>query len=384
MRRFSFVISITGLLLVLGAGCVSSFPITPIATSTDSGVPSPEGVITFRQGFGLLPGKNPMPADRPSSPVRVDWKDLPEIPPNVTVIRKRSTLPNATVLQNVTSAMNIPIGTLQLNPKTEAFAVQWKDVSGIRWRYDAATDRLVFEQASATVALTSAVPGSDVELTRAGETFMNDRGLFSETWSAPYLVYSWEQWWAERKKEGKCMTKNSIAVIRKMAEQSSLHFDLLSSLSTDGGKECVAPEFPNVQVIRFSASQDGEQIYGDDGTSFISGEVMLRADTNEVVRGWAELKRDADRSNYEAIQPDRLETYLRQGGVSGFPPNAISYSVTRFHKGEYRYVALVNGEERTFYIPAVQAEGTITYQNGSPAPYAIVVPLTREDQFNGF
>lgn len=376
-------VSLLASFLLLGAGCVSLIPTTSTTTSTDTGTPSPEGVIMFRQGFGLLPGKNPMPIDRPASNITVNWKQLPDIPSDVTVIRKRSTLPNSTVLENLTSSMNVPIGTLELNPKTESLAVQWKDQSGFRWSYDAGTDRLSFENASASVALTSAKPGVDEMLTRSGAAFFSDRGLLSDSWGSPYLVYSWDRWWTARQKEGKCMTQASINVVRKMAAESSLDFDLLSSLSKSGLSDCVNPEFPNVQVVRFSTTQDGDQIYADDGTALIAAEVVLRADTNEIIRGWAELKRDADRSNYLAIQPDRLEAYLKQGGISGFPTSAKSYSVSAFHKGEYRYIGTVNSEQRTFYIPAVQADGTLTYQNGSTIPYSIVVPLTREDQFVG-
>lgn len=378
--RFSLLASF----VFFGAGCSSFTSMTPVAPmASDSGTPSPEGLIAFKQGFGILPGKNPMPVDRASSNVAVNWKELPEINPEVTVIRKRTTMPNVTVVQNLTSAMNVPVGALQSKPSAKAMMITWDDEAGYRWTYDAVTDRLSFEKKNAGASLTSAKPVVDELLTQSASAFMKTKGLLVAEWGAPYAVFSWDKWWSERNKEGKCMSRATIEVIRKMALESSLDFDLLSSLAKKDSSDCVDPEFPNLQVIRYSFSQDGESVYERDGTPAIGGEAVVSMDKQEVIRGWIELKREADRSNYLAIQPDRLQAYLKNGGISDFPQNSKSYEISSFNRGAYRYIADVDGEKRTFYIPAIQAQGTLTYQNGSSILYAIVVPLTREDQFEG-
>lgn len=380
----AFYLSSVISLLLLGAGCSSFTPTAPTSFVGDSGTPSPEGLIAYSQGFGLLPGKNPnTQIDRTKSSAEVTWKDLPEIPPTVTVIRKRSTVPNSTVIQNLTSALNVPVGALGQNPSAKAMVIDWDDQAGFRWSYDATTDRLSFERELVRSSLTSSKTAADDVLEKSAIDFMSSKGIQSTDWSAPYVVYSWDQWWSARQKEGKCMTRASLDIVRKMAFEGSLDYDLISSLSKSGSSDCVDPEFPNQQVVRFSVSKDGLSIYEKDGMPAIGGEAVVRLDTQEVIRGWVELKREADRSNYESIQPDRLEYYLKTGGVLGFPPSTKSYAISSFHRGSYRYVTEANGEQRTFYIPAIQAEGILTYQNGSSLPYAIVVPLTREDQFEG-
>ena len=377
--RFSLLAS----LVFLGAGCASMMPSTPVVPmASDSGTPSPEGLIAFSQGFGLLPGKNPMTVNRPVSTVSVNLENLPEYPSGITVIRKRSTMPNATVLQNISAATHIPIGTLEQNPKAKALTFEWQDSSGYRWKYDAQTDRLEFEK-DTTVSLTTSKPLSDDVLLQVSSGFFKNRGLLSGDWGSPYTVFSWQKWWEDRMKENKCMSRSSIEVIRKMALESSLDFDLLSSLSSKDSSDCVDPEFPNLQVVRFSISKDGEMVFDRDGSAAIGAEAVVRMDTQEIVRGWVEIKREADRSNYLAIQPDRLEAYLKSGGISGFPTSAKSFEAKKFNKGSYRYIAPVEDEKRTFYIPAIQAEGTLMYENGTSIPYAVVVPLTREDQFEG-
>lgn len=371
-------------LLVLGAGCSSFVPAIPSSPTVDSGTPSPEGTIAFKQGFGLLPGVNPNIAkgQLSESPINVTWKNLPEIPPEVTVIRRRSSMPSVTVLQNLTSAMNIPIGVLESNPSVKGLAASWEDQSGYHWTYDAESDRLSFEKIKPAISLTSSVPVSADVLSQSAIQFTTERGLLSSDWGAPYAVFSWDEWWSARTKEGKCMTKATVEVIRKMAREASLDFDLLSSMALSTSGDCVDPEFPNVQVVRFSQNKDGQDVYRADGTPAIAGELSIRMDTREVVRGWAELKRESDRSNYPAIQQDRLEAYFKHGGVSGFPASAKSYAISAVQQGVYQYVGTRNGQDRIFYIPAMQAEGVLTYENGTTIPYAIVVPLTREDQFD--
>lgn len=371
------------MLLLLGAGCASLIPSTPASTSVDSGSPSPEGTIAYMQGFGLLPGKNPNVAGVSSPGIAVEWTELPALTPTVTVIRKRKTVPNATVLQNLTSAINIPVGALGANPSAKQLSLTWDDESGFRWNYDAKPDRLSFDRISYDAPIVTSALATDEQLTQAATGAMTARGLLSSDWSSPYVVFSWKSWWDARVSEGKCMTNASLAIIKRMAIESSLDYDLLPSLAKTGSSDCVNPQFPNYQVVRYSLNKDGQRVYESDGMPTIGGEVVIRLDTLEAVRGWAELRREADRSNYESVQKDRLEAYLKQGGILGFPKSTASYKITKFNQGAYHYSVDVNGEQRTFYIPAIQGEGLLTYKDGSTTPYAVIVPLTREDQFEG-
>lgn len=377
-----------GFFLVCGAGCSSLISVEPaVSVPVETGTPSPEGLIEFQQGFGMLPGKNPNPVESKVDQmvsVRANWDDLPEFPSVVTVIRKRTALPNSTVLKNITSAMNVPIGTLASEPVSKGAIVSWKDESGYAWTYDAEIDRLDFEKKGSAIPLTSSVLQSDDALIQSANQFILDKGLLSSEWGAPYLVYSWSGWKEERMAKGQCMTDRTMKIIQKMAEESSLNYELIPSLASLGSGACVSEEaYPNLQVVRYSLRQDGESVYGGDGIASISAEVYIRMDTREAVMGWVELKRDADRSNYITLQPDRLKAYLEKGGITGFPTNAKSFDVNGFTKGSYRYVAEVDGVHRTFFIPAIQAQGMLTYWNGTVIPYAIVVTLTREDQFVG-
>lgn len=377
-----FIARIGLLVALMGAGC-SSFVPTPPTPSVDSGSPSPEGVIAYMQGFGLLPGKNPNPILSVDPDIRVELVDLLPLTPTVTVIRKRRTVPNDTVLQNLTSAINVPVGALGAHPKAKQMSITWDDESGFRWNYEARTDHLSFDRVSYDAPIVTTSLASDEQLTQAATNAMIDRGLMSTDWSSPYVVFSWKAWWDARIAEGKCMTKSSLSIIKRMAIESSLDYDLLPSLSKTGSSDCVNPEFPNYQVVRYSLSKDGLRVFERDGMPTIGGEVVVRLDTQEIVRGWVELKHDADRSNYESLQKDRLETYLKQGGILGFPKSTASYKLTKLAHGSYHYSVDVNGEQRTFYIPAVQGEGLLTFKDGTTTPYAVIVPLTREDQFEG-
>src|SRR5512133_2399409 len=186
-------------------------------------------MILFQNGFGLLPGKNPNPLERASTSkvnVVANWDNLPDLPNVVTIIRKRNALPNSTVLKNVTSALNIPIGTLGSEPVTKSMAMSWRDAYGYQWSYDVERDRLEFEKVGESAPLTSKLISIDDALIHAVGEFMRDRGLLSGQWSSPYLIFSWNDWQESRAKEGRCMSSRTIDIIRKMALESSLDYDL--------------------------------------------------------------------------------------------------------------------------------------------------------------
>jgi hypothetical protein len=262
-------------------------------------------------------------------------------------------------------------------------SIAWYDASGYRWSYDAKKDHLDFEKTSTTVPLTSKALATDGGLIQAVSEFVSEKGLLSNQWGSPYIVFSWERWQAERAKEERCMSSQTVNVIRKMAQESTLEYDLLPSLVSTTSNQCVKAEYPNLQVVRYSFQQDGDLVYESDGLPAISAEAYVRMDTKEIVRGWVELKKEADRSNYQAILSDRLKAYIENGGMTSFPFNAKTFEISAFNKGAYRYVADVNGIPRTFFIPAIQAQGMLTYKNGTSIPYAVVVSLVREDQFEG-
>ena len=381
MRGISIIAAI---IILLGAGCVSE-SLTNIEIS-EGGAPSPDGLITFREGFGKVPGVNPLNPQIGRQAGQIEWNaEIPNIPSEITVIRKRRTLPEPAFLQNMTTAIGIPAGALRLDPVATALKIEWEDDQGYHWIYDGSTARLEFQQnQSVDIQTVSALPIDELIILTA-EKFLGDRGIDMTGWGDPALATSWNIWWLNEQRNGYCMTRETIASLRESARNPYMGIQGMEHLTRDTNF-CTSPEFPAHQVIRFFVSQDDKAVYDANGEPEKVGEVIIRTDTMTVESGFFYLAKEADRSNYPAMTPQALIEYIRRGGINGIPGDAdVNEEVflSTFHEGLYKHDAYLDGEMRTYFIPAIQAEGIYKTTAGATKEFSMIVPLVREDQYEG-
>lgn len=393
--RNSRLFTISLAILLLGAGCVWFPKFTP-PTSTPSapvsGAPSPEGFVAFRVGFGLLPGTDPASRIKLQPNVSVRWATaLPPVPQEVTVIRRRRTMPDTTLLQNITTAAEIPAGMLQQKPSPLSFLLSWTDGKGYGWKYDAAQGHVSFSPASGDGGAVPAIPSStevlssfpvDTLLENAAKDFLTSRGAVSGAWGEPSPAFSWNEWWQNEQTVGRCMTNDTIASMRALTIADGSMIPPTYDAKTTS---CVAPQFPNKEVINFSLRQDNQPVLNENGEFINGAQVVMRADSLQPESGEVELTQEADRSDYIAIDSNTLINELRAGGLRGFKgvENATDVSIESFDQGLYRYDVQLNGETRTFFIPAIRMNGLATMKDGSRVAYSSVVPLVRGDQYRG-
>jgi len=385
MKSRIFLISTA--FLLLGAGCSWLPGFTP-ATSTPaiplSGTPSPEGFVAFREGFGLLPGIDPASDIALQPNISVRWAtSLPQIPAEVTVIRRHRTMPDTTMLQNLTTAAEIPAGMLQQQPSPLSFLLSWTDGKGFAWKYDAAQAHVSFSVTPSSTAtkILASFP-ADANLENAAKDFLVSRGAPSASWGEPSPSFSWNEWWLNEQKIGRCMTAETIASMRELNAADGSAIPPTYNAKTSN---CVTPQFPDKEEISFSLRQDNQPVYDENGEFIKGARVTMHADTLQPESGEMELTQGADRSDYVAIDSDMLINELRAGGLRGFKgvENAANISIESFDQGLYRYDVQSNGETRTYFIPAIRMNGWATMKDGSLVMYKSVVPLVRGDQYRG-
>ena len=369
-------------IMLLGAGCQ---PIPQSSQSAEpSGMPSPEGYVEFRNGFGKIPGMAPR-AKSLAGGSQISWTIEPPKPiTEATVLRREPTLTDPSFLQNLTSALRIPAGALLAKPIAKKAIVQWADERGYLWTFDAETNRITFSSNTSSNALTvSSLPDDDIIVSTAYQ-FMKDRGLADPSWGKPSLLFSWNSWWHGQQNANLCMTASDILTIRTLATRPNV-WPLLPQLSSNQSGACVAPEFPTKHIVRFQMQQDNQLVYDASGVGISIATIVVDADTNAVDSGVIELQRDNDRSNYPVKSQSTVLLEVRNGGIRGNDGLAENdrVSITNFTYGLYRHDALVNGTIRTFLIPSLIANGTITYANGATAPYTTLVPLVSNESYSG-
>lgn len=371
---------------LLGAGCVQSIIPTAPTSSSSTGTPSPEGTIAFDEGFGKIPGRAPITGELRDHQT-VSWiVKPPTLPTRVTVLRKRQTLPNSTLLQNITTGLHVPAGLLQRSPISKQLKLEWTDDSGYHWSYDAEYGRIGFARSGLMhdVLTVPSLATPDL-MGQAAKAFLIDRGAFPlQVWGNPQLAFSWETWWKQEEQSGRCMTQESLELIRSGAQDAHVLDEDIPRLPQKNSS-CVLPEFPNRNIIQFGFSQDNQIVYTANGAPMNGAEVVVRSDTQSVESGTFEMVQDVDRSNYPSISEQDMLTFLMRGGANGFPSWTASGIITynAFSQGLYRHDVKVNDERRTFYIPAVRAEGVVMLTDGSRRPLVTMIPLLPLDQYAG-
>ena len=312
--------------------------------------------------------------------------ELPAIPSDVTVLRQRKTTPDEVLLQNITSAFQIPAGVLGRAPISHSLTLGWLDYQGYRWRYDAAENRLVFERIAKPETATVSALADDDSLVRIAKTFLDGRGISIRGWGKPEPSFSWFKWWERQLAENRCMDDKTLSAMRAFGLKSGAGGELAPALPLRGlGARCLNPEFPALQAVNYSAARDEQLVLDRQGESALAARLVVNVKDSSVQSGWLELQPELDRSNYPALSGNEVLERLRAGGLQPLSGSSPELTITydSFLLGLYRHEVTLDEQPRSYFIPALWARGTARRADGSATGYATVVPLVRDGAFAG-
>lgn len=363
IHHLSFALAATAL---LGVGCWS-VPASPKVAETLTN-PAIKAPTAAKLGFGELP-KIKIPPGRAKVTLA---KELPKLPPTVTVLRLRKGTPDDTKLRNLTNALNIPAGMLGNFPQTTELNVDWKDDQGFKWSYRASARTLEFQNTATSGPLTisSLKPYSEVIAT--ADSFIFTRGLKGMYYRQGLIRPDWYSWWTDATNRDFCMDRSTVNTVRALAASTALAGGSLPQLVQKNSGTCLKGEFPSRQVIAYRALLDEQDVVRPDGSYLDGAEIAVDSARGMVSSGRLNLYYDPERSDYPALSKEKVKMLLAQGGLSG--------ATGELTMTEYDFVLLRIEDDRAtppdaYLIPSIMAKGTRTSADGKPEPFRIVVPL---------
>ncbi|MEN9558374.1 MAG: hypothetical protein RL141_743 [Candidatus Parcubacteria bacterium] len=323
-------------IILLGQGCLPPQRSAVVSEpEIITGEPSPEGAVPFYNGFGPLPGRVPFPTDLPDAvlPTVILNTELPAIPPNVTVLREWNRATDDILLRNITTALDVPIGALGQDPTGQSLSVNWQDMEGHQWTYQAPTPRLLFARGTREVLPEAEAFPSPEDATITVNAFLRDHGVNTVGWGVPQAYPSYG--------EDGAMSGTTVA---------------------------------------FAASRDEQPAMIETGHSFPAAEFQL--DKVGIREAFMALPVRLDRSNYPSITSGEVLTRLRMGGTSPLfnTSPATVITITDFSMVLYRHLG---ADGRIYYLPSLRAEGTVRNGNRQDS-YITLIPLIQDSAFLEF
>ncbi len=366
MKHTTGLVMVLATTVLLGAGCWA-VPASPKVAETLTN-PTITAPTAAKLGFGALP-KIQIPAGRAKVTLK---KELPKLPPEITVLRLRLGTPDDVKLRNLTNALNIPAGMLGNFPQTTELNLEWKDDQGYRWSYRASARTLEFwnTATSGPLTLSELKPYSDVLAT--ADSFIFARGLKGMYYRQGLVRPDWYGWWSDAQSRGLCMDRNVLNTVRALSSSAVLTGGVLPPLVAKETGACVKPEFPSRQVIAYRALLDEQDVVRPDGSYFDGAEIAIDSARGIVSSGRLNMYYDPERSNYPALSKEKVAALLAQGGLSGATGDMTMT--------DYDFVLLRLDDESVtppdaYLIQSILAKGTRALANGATEPFNIVVPL---------
>jgi hypothetical protein len=351
-------------LVLFGSGCTPS----PSPKVAEPLLPFPsQQEVPNKNGFGALPN-----ITYPTTKAQVTWNiPLPRMPEQVTVLRFKKGTPNELQLRNILDALQIPGGFTGTLPTTHQLSLRWDDGLGYAMSYDGDTRQLAFQgKATLNTPLTlSTLPSNDL-LLHISSVFMQQKGVRAQDYREPLLQPDWNTWWNTASKNGLCMDRQTVNVMRVLAGQPDID-QSYPALASQKTSSCINPEFPSRIRVVYNATVDGQDIIYPNGAQIPGAELEIDAAAQKVTRGTLTLHTNPDRSDYPAWSQKEFEQILSEGGLSGIA------SDIKLDSYDFAYIEQKNGEE-TFLIPSFVGAGNRLRQDGSLEPFKVVVPFTKQ------
>jgi len=354
----------------IGAGCLPTIQTPSIAEPL--GPAQGRGAVKQNLGFGTLPRPVNTPSTRASSGVVRINTELPTLQPAVTVDRVNNGALDRIQFQNLTQALNMPIGMIGKQPKNTALNFSWSNENQVSWSYQSAEHKLIYSDPSKTPQTSTVSDWPDNErAVDAAVKFLNTIGIDKKTYRNPTIKFEWLEWY-KRIKSANCMDQDDVSFVQSIADASKA-LDLQPPKQKTETSQCLTPHFPSHLLITLERVVDDRNIVDQKGVPELGGELIINAANLEVEFAWVKLGADIQRSDYPAITVQEMRQALEDGGIGKIPQGTVDIQNTFF---AFIKLPQAAGEQSEFLVPALVGDGTHTF-DGSTRPYRIVVPLVK-------
>ncbi len=340
----------------------------------------------------------PEPYPMKAAPVRYDISAaLPTWGAEDSVYRVRPARLPTSGIAALATASGLPSQVIGSNPDVRSINVSWKDADGLTWSFDGYGRSLSFWKETDVRTLTEQASDEkrartieDTDAIRIADAFLARKGFSSIPHGSAEVEKPWG--YGTEPTFAPCPI-SPMPYLKEAPPEEGAGVAGASGSATVDSKMIVGPcgdWYPQQVTVTYTAQVDTRNVHDAGGWPFRAISIQIDIATKEVTGGNVWLSPETDSSRYPLISSADALKRLKDGGRNPIYPyyagDDVKEITVRIESASLvwmRYDAWQNNQQQTYFVPALAAEGTVSYTSERSDVYRTVVPLVADDAFGG-
>lgn len=346
----------------------------------------------------VVDSKMMMPAPYPGSEeeytqVEVDYNwsiTLPDTGINSDVYHAIRAKPDLSATRSILRNAGLPSGIIDSMNELESLNASWRTKDGLHWSADVVNGNISWWKETQYPYGSETAPKLDKEKAlRVAQEFVKVKGLGQYATTKPELENApWIQYLTGDAAQTSVMP---CPYVKEMPVTLEAQSTSGSAAVSDAAPErsMIAPPcfwYPRTVNIVYPDVRDGKKV--TDAWSGYPQQAMtitVSLDTYEVTGGWINVPTSVEASSYPLVDKSVVEAQLRKGGRApmyhwGKKGTRAQVQYTSFESVLMRYDSWKDGKNETYFVPALQAIGTVDRGDGQGlTEYRTIVPLIKAE-----
>lgn len=371
-------------------------PVAPSTITLDATVAGDVTVTSNNMVGGGTPGTMamriaPMPTEeyKPTPAKYEVTASLPDWNGEGDVLHVKRPQPDASLIRSVASGAGLPGQLINGIQTVQSVQASWRDAQNFVWNIDPVNGNLNWWKEIDWRVTTPPVrpekpPQVDkARLIAAADAFLDAHGLS-----------------AIKAQGGEVENSQWVNILFDKAAASSMPCIMkeeaaVRDISAAGDAKLVVDPmiypspcdnyWPQQVSVFYGGSREGLQVVDAGGWPNRATSISVDVTTYEVMGGNVLFTEQTERSAYPLISKDEAMKRLQAGGrnvMYSWDGAQMSVNITEVKLAWMRHDSWANGRQETYFLPALSAKGTSTYNNQEPQEYYTVVPLVADSAFD--
>lgn len=330
-----------------------------------------------------------IPAPYPyRKPVAVEYRleaALPSWEATGNVLQPINSLPDPEAASAFVQNAGLPATVLNSKAAVTSLNIQWNDTDNYQWNFMADVPSISFTTLATYTEPSTRLPANKTDTQRAlhaANTFLEGHGFSSIVASGGVIdessfAYPCPMMDAAGGSSGSAALDAAVSNVAPPAKPSIMPYPC-------GG-------WSSYVSVLYGGTREGKRVVEVDGSPFRGTSLQVDTEAYHVTSGLIQLDQNMDRSSYALIDQNRAKAQLQSGGLNpvwpwGSERNTIIVHLTKIEQVWMHYASWHDGQNTTYYIPALLASGTVDRgmqltKGSSAETYTALVPLLTDDAF---
>jgi len=356
----------------------------------------------------------PMPMP-PETPANVTYKVTAALPTWGTeedVLRGKAPVIPSTGLTSLAIAAGLPSQALGQNPDIQNVNISWKDADAFTWSFDSLGRYLSFWKESGVRIMadapatepTKAPTIDDAEAIRIADDFLTRKGFGTIPHGPAEVEKPWG-YGTDPAMGMPCVEPMPYTMGVTNAAGGSAGGSSGQAVGAGIATPVVPPPdavvsnnakmiapcgwYPQQVTVSYTARMNGKDVRDLSGWPQRALSVQIDLTTKTVTGGNMWLGMQTEASRYPLLSSEEAAKRLAAGGRNPIYPwyggdvKNITVTISSASLALMRYDSWKDGRNETYFVPALAAEGTVSYDGKQNDPYRTIVPLVTDDTFGG-